>query len=205
MVSIFGIFVLLFLVYNFVTKIRVSFINKPKSTSLALDSYLVYHVFSELQEKLPKLSETEVSELASAVFTDIALTDPESDFEKVRPFYSEEFYKKLCSGNVDLNGFFALSARPYAWKEINTEEKGSPEHQIVVKVVAQPNTGEVVKTKEFDLFFISVDCEAHRSIMNCPHCGGVIDFTKSNRCPYCDAELSRYLANWVLDDVKQIA
>lgn len=198
---ILGVIVLVFVGYNFFKRLEARRMNDPSSSSLPIDSYLVYKPFPELQSKMPGLSETEISELASAVFTDLNNT---KDRERLRPFCSEAFYKRLPS--VDVNEGLVLSAVPYAWKKLkggrNQYDYSDSICQLVVKVTVRSAVREALKVKEYDMYFVSTGQEKLRNITNCPHCGGVVDLTKSNKCPYCDVELTKYLAGWLLDDVK---
>lgn len=194
-----------FFLHRIISNIRIRYVNKPKSTSLSIDSYLIYHHFSELQKKMPELSETELSELASAVFVDLSLVkNNKMNYDRLRPFCTEQFFDRFCNSSVDIiDNATVLSARPYAWKKI-VDDHTDNRYQIVIKVNAQSAIKESIRTKEYDLYFLSIDHNIHREITNCPHCGGVVDFAKSNRCSYCDTELSRYLADWILEDIKEI-
>lgn len=216
------ILIIVFIVIKLTSKNKNNHI--PNYTYTPTVSYNDAEVERKIKQVDPNFNKTEFESFAKEVFIKLQNAWTERDWEKIRPFESEELFaqhKAQLDGyiknnqinvmdRISVNGMHLVSFEQSGEKDILKIDLSTRMSDYIIDAT----TKQVIKgdrTKEYyhvyTLTFIrkkgniTVSGGSGLNTTNCPNCGAPTTITSSGRCEYCNSVITTEDHGWVLSNL----
>ena len=181
-------------------------------------------VENKIKQVDPEFNSEEFQSFAKEVFIKLQNAWTDRDWEKIRPFESEELFeqhKAQLEGYIRNNQINVMERICVNWVHFLTFEQYAGNDILKIDLnsrmgdyIIDANTKKVLKgdkTKEYyhtyTLTFIrttgtlSKQGENMLKTTNCPNCGAPTTITSSGRCEYCNSVITTTNHGWVLSNL----
>ncbi len=224
-----GTYIFIFFVVLIITilKSKIGRNRRNDYTNINLRTKTIYEdklVENKIKQIDPNFNVEEFESFAKEVFIKLQNAWTDRDWEKIRPFESEELFeqhKAQLEGYIKNNQINVMERISVNWMHLLTFEQYAGNDVLKVDLnsrmgdyIIDATTKKVIrgdKTKEYyhtyTLTFIRTTGELTTpgqnglKTTNCPNCGAPTTITSSGRCEYCNSVITTEKHGWVLSNL----